>query len=349
MERERLTDLLNDPTQVGRDDLAGLKDLTDRNPWFAAGHLLVASGEHALGDVRYDTSLQAAVAHLPVRSVLYDVVHGEKAAPTSLRILPKDPPAQETEQIGNEPEPAGHSGTGTLDGIDPTASEPEPPPTTTDVLDAEIRRAALASSYELLMEHAPEQALSQGTPFAEASPDNTASPEGPAIDGPTLEEAVIPANILDQEPLPPIAELPLEPAPMIIRGRMRFTEWLEADGTSGSVGTVPITPPVEIEVPPSVDTVPERAVDIADSRSLIDQFIAQTLPAPRPKAEFFTPQQAAKRSLDDTAGIVTETLARIYAKQGNIAKAKEAYHKLALKFPDKSAYFAALSKALEEH
>jgi hypothetical protein len=76
-------------------------------------------------------------------------------------------------------------------------------------------------------------------------------------------------------------------------------------------------------------------------------FIQQETPLPAPKTAFFTPQQAAKRSLDDSAGLVTETLARIYAKQGNVAKAKAAYEKLALKYPDKSAYFAALSQALD--
>jgi TolA-binding protein len=44
---------------------------------------------------------------------------------------------------------------------------------------------------------------------------------------------------------------------------------------------------------------------------------------------------------------VTETLARIHEQQGNYAKAIETYRRLALKYPDKSAYFAGLSKALE--
>jgi predicted Zn-dependent protease len=86
----------------------------------------------------------------------------------------------------------------------------------------------------------------------------------------------------------------------------------------------------------------------AVSRDLIDRFIEQESPAPAKKAAFFTPQQAAKRSLDDTAGLVTETLARIYEKQGNLPKAIDAYRKLAVKYPEKSAYFAALSRSLEE-
>jgi hypothetical protein len=73
----------------------------------------------------------------------------------------------------------------------------------------------------------------------------------------------------------------------------------------------------------------------------------QTLiPINRPKAEFFSPENLAKMSLMEDEDMVTETLARIYAGQGNISKATKAYEKLSLKFPEKSDYFARLKKEL---
>ena len=84
-----------------------------------------------------------------------------------------------------------------------------------------------------------------------------------------------------------------------------------------------------------------------DPQEIMEQFIQRSSPLPSAaKAEFFNPQQAAKRSLQDD-GLVSETLARIHEKQGNLAKAKEVYDRLAVKHPEKSVYFAALSKALE--
>ncbi len=59
------------------------------------------------------------------------------------------------------------------------------------------------------------------------------------------------------------------------------------------------------------------------------------------KSEFFSPVNIARVSVIDTDEVVSETLAKIYVKQGNISKALKIYEKLTLKYPEKSTYFAA--------
>jgi len=80
-----------------------------------------------------------------------------------------------------------------------------------------------------------------------------------------------------------------------------------------------------------------------------DELIARFLSnEKREKTEFFDPQRMATQSLDDSGGMVSDTLARIYINQGNLDKALEAYNQLILKYPEKSGYFAARIQKVEE-
>ena len=67
-----------------------------------------------------------------------------------------------------------------------------------------------------------------------------------------------------------------------------------------------------------------------------------------PNQRFYTADTKAKESLIENEELVTETLAKIYALQGNISKAVRAYEILSLKFPQKSAYFATLIQNLKK-
>jgi len=72
---------------------------------------------------------------------------------------------------------------------------------------------------------------------------------------------------------------------------------------------------------------------------LIEQFVAKERPKTK-KEEFFSPINQAKKSVEDQMTFVTETLARVYLEQEHYEKAKLAYQKLSLKYPEKSSFFA---------
>lgn len=80
---------------------------------------------------------------------------------------------------------------------------------------------------------------------------------------------------------------------------------------------------------------------------LIEKFISEEPRLNVKKTGFYNPVNMAKKSVQESDEFITETLARIYAKQGNHTKAIRAYQKLSLKFPEKTAYFAALIEEIK--
>ncbi len=83
-------------------------------------------------------------------------------------------------------------------------------------------------------------------------------------------------------------------------------------------------------------------------KELIDKFILENPSISRPKAEFYNPISVAQNSIIDQENIVSETLAKIYEKQGYFDKAISIYEKLGLKYPEKSRYFAAQIERVKE-
>jgi len=68
----------------------------------------------------------------------------------------------------------------------------------------------------------------------------------------------------------------------------------------------------------------------------------------KPKKEFFSPTKKAKESLDENKMPVSETLAKIFALQGNFSKAIYVYEQLILIFPEKKTFFATQIKNLKK-
>lgn len=96
------------------------------------------------------------------------------------------------------------------------------------------------------------------------------------------------------------------------------------------------------------DSVSEDALDPKRQAELVDLFMQNAprigpvdVDAQRPVA-----RELARESIAEDVSLVTETMARIYAGQGHLGRARKAYRLLALKYPEKSVYFAAQSKKL---
>lgn len=86
------------------------------------------------------------------------------------------------------------------------------------------------------------------------------------------------------------------------------------------------------------------------NRDAIDQFLEKSPSISSPAIDFGQNNQLpdlAAKSVALGEEIITENMAHIYMKQRDFARALNIYRKLELKFPEKSDYFAALIKNLE--
>ncbi|MCB0481648.1 MAG: hypothetical protein KDC83_09455 [Flavobacteriales bacterium] len=121
----------------------------------------------------------------------------------------------------------------------------------------------------------------------------------------------------------------------------KLLDWLKATSTEKPSG-------IQIEKSDPAELIDSFIKKDPQKISIEKEVAPNMIQIDRPKREFFSPENMAKMSVVDNEHFITETLAGIYAQQGHIKKAIKAYEILVLKFPEKSDYFAALIKELND-
>ena len=124
-----------------------------------------------------------------------------------------------------------------------------------------------------------------------------------------------------------------------------------ADLTSSTKITEPqIKPVIESKIvdKSNNDESKKNKTNRKSSRDIIENFIKEDPKISKPKkTDFFSPVNMARISVVEDSSFVTETLAKIYEKQGNYGKAINAYENLILKYPEKNVYFAGRIEAIK--
>lgn len=130
----------------------------------------------------------------------------------------------------------------------------------------------------------------------------------------------------------------VEPKQAIENAKMSFTSWLKSGiNTSNDLPTSEIKKEEETQQSPD-----KQKVDI------IDAFIKTEPRISKVKKEFYSPSKKAKESISTEGLIYSETLAEIFAMQGNFPKSITAYQQLMLTNPEKKIFFAKRIEELKE-
>lgn len=189
-----------------------------------------------------------------------------------------------------------------------------------------------------LIEELPEDGIESIVPSADISLEVLI--EQPSI----VKDAEILSQILDYPAVSENKEKDFQPIPTAPQAiaepeKLSFTEWLKRSKIEHRAESTHSKENLKETLDPKPKVVEE---------SLISKFI-ETDPriSPPTKAAFFSPVDMARKSVEDRDDVVSETLAKIYAAQGDVQRAIRIYNKLSLLYPEKNSYFAALIETLE--
>src|SRR5262249_48082631 len=147
----------------------------------------------------------------------------------------------------------------------------------------------------------------------------------PVVEEPVKEESASAKVVADKEEIAPLPEENAVPD-VSDEALSGFASWLKMVN-SGAPAEVEETAPVEEKVAAEE----KKTEKIRESdQNIIERFIREEPRIKPQKTSFYSPVNMAKKSVQESDEFITETLARIYAKQGNTSKAIRAYQKLSL-------------------
>lgn len=311
MNTQRIRELIAHPTQVDAQDRPGLKSLVDRYPHSPGLAMLLARSSQLSGDLDEQRDLLRAAAMLESREALFDLLVRPEILKEARAIHEQ---LEEPEEPG-EPGGLGGPGNEELGNEEPGNEERgelgnEELGNERPGVEREVLLSAIESTIELdVAEWEREQRSAKA-----AVQESTASDEPPG---------------LEDKKLPEVKKV--EPS------EGGYAAWLKGRAEVVSFGT--LAGQGRGEEP--AQHVPKRDVNV-----LIDKFL-EVQPKIGPIRDVDrSVEDLAKQSVLEDQTLMTETMARVFAKQGQIGRAKRIYQQLSLKYPAKSTYFAAQLKKL---
>lgn len=321
MNLERIHYLIKHPQETTASDINPLKELTVKYPYAQLFPILYLKALHQNKDIRFEEELNRYAYRLTDRAKLFDLIYDytkeqfveqEEKSETAVIVEPivEVKPIVETEtpppaEVLPEKEPAIEE----EEIVSPEAVEEE---------EKTIEVAAETIPSEIIPEPIPEAAPS---PTIEEETEITKAPTQDTNDLAFLEKEFLSNIIASSYSIEHEEKKHQEEKPAVDLGEKRsFSSWLKVSHPE------------------------EQTKD--DKSAIIDSFISKKSDATvikaadTPKKEFYSAPKRAKESVNEENLIYSETLANIYAMQGNFPKAIQAFQQLMLTNPEKKLYFA---------
>jgi len=311
MQKEELLSYIRNPGKLDGETLSKILAIRKQYPFFQTVQLLVVKNMHLLGDPGFQTEIENTSAYVTDRRVLYELIYPLESTPVPETTAEKESDA-ETEPVAEsefltESEPVAE----TLSVPEESVLPEDIPVMPVDEPEEKHEKTSLRDNISNLLSLQLEELELLDPEESELVPEI-----GLDIDksyGPSHELLTLETESQEEE-IPGTGET------------HSFTGWLSAVEHRGEDG----------ETAPAEQALPEPG---SDKNNLIEKFIEEN-PRLVPRMDNKPHVDISENSVKEHDGIFTDTLAKIYVKQGYYSKAIFAYEKLILKYPEKSGYFA---------